>query len=352
MNPYAEAYRRKVSEPRPLPPPASSPTVDDEPLRASERRELERLREFESEILDARSKRFEPRIITAETHTAASPGFPVALWSDWHWGETVSAEETAGRNAFNYDIAIGRVDRLVNNTVNLLRNYGGRDPEYPGIYVCLGGDMLSGGIHDELVETNWAPAVGQAFEVHSVIAGALLRLADEFGDVHVPCVVGNHGRNARKPRAKLRIRENSEYWLYKALERHFAPDARFHFTVAEQTDVPFVIYNHKFLLTHGDALGTKGGDGIIGAIGPIMRGSVRIGRSEATVGNDFHTMLVGHWHQAQPRGDLFPVVVNGTLKGYDEFSRAFLRASPNPPSQQLLLVSPKYGIAAQWPVYC
>lgn len=319
-------------------------------LSAKDRADLARLRADEAARERLALRRFEPRVIPVEQHSAASPGFPMTMWSDWHWGETVDLDETGGINEFNHGIALTRVDRLVNNTLNLLKNYGGLSPEYPGIYVCLGGDILSGGIHDELVETNWAPAVGQAFEAHSVIAGALLRLADEFGAVHVPCVVGNHGRNAKKPRAKLRVRENSEYYLYKALERHFSQDRRFHFTVAEQTDIQFEVYGHRFLLTHGDALGTKGGDGIIGAIGPIQRGAVKIGVAERRAGRDFDTMIIGHWHTAQPRGDMFPVIVNGTLKGYDEYARVFLRAPPGRPSQQLWLVTPKHGLAAQWSV--
>jgi hypothetical protein len=339
---YARNYGSQKAPPK--------TAVDIAALNLADRKDLERLRADEAARDRLALKRFEPRIIPVEEHAAGSPGFPMTMWSDWHWGETVSLDETGGLNAFDYGTALARVDRLVNSTVSLLRNYGGLSPSYPGIYVCLGGDLLSGGIHDELVETNWSPAVGQAFEVHSVIAGALLRLAEEFGDVYVPCVVGNHGRNAKKPRAKLRIRENSEYYLYKALERHFADDPRFHFTVAEQTDVLFEVYDHRFLLTHGDALGTKGGDGIIGAIGPIQRGAVKIGTAERHAQRSFDTMVIGHWHSAQPRGDLFPTIVNGTLKGYDEYARTFLRAPPSRPSQQLWLVSPKHGIGAQWSI--
>ena len=344
---YKRAYGKSA------PPKWVKPVIEEAvELTAAERRELDELRKMRAAQEEQARKRFEPRVIKATKHKPGSPGFPMTIWSDWHWGETVRADETAGVNEFNHRIACERVDRLVNGTISLLRDYAGACPVYPGIYVCLGGDMLSGGIHDELVETNWAPATGQAFEVHGVIAGALLRLADEFGEVHVPCVVGNHGRNARKPRAKMRIHENSEYWLYKALERHFAGDKRFHFTVSEQTDVDLVVYGHRFKLTHGDALGTKGGDGIIGAIGPIMRGAIKTNHADAQIGRDFDTLVIGHWHSYQPRGALFPAIVNGTLKGYDEFARVFLRARYSRASQALWLVSPKHGIAAQWEVYC
>lgn len=341
-----------------VPATSASPAEDTTPnLRAAERKELERLRELETIFHRVQNIRVSPRPINTEEHKADSPGYPMTIWSDWHWGEVVRKEETGGGedgNEFNHKIALARVDRLVSSTINLLRNYGGVAPKYPGIYVCLGGDMVSGSIHDELVETNWAPVAGQAFQVYDAIAGGLKKLADEFADgpgtVHVPCVVGNHGRNAKKPRAKLRITENSEYWIYLALAKYFADDDRFVFNVAEQPDVAFEVYKHKFLLTHGDALGTKGGDGIIGAIGPIMRGNVKIGRQQQLARRTFDTMIIGHWHSAQPRGDLLPVIVNGTLKGFDEYANTFLRAPQARPSQQLWLVSPGHGIGAQWSV--
>ena len=323
-----------------------------EEMLTADKQELAELRARFAAQEELSRSRFTPRVIEPTVHGPGAPGFPMTIWSDWHWGEVVRLDEVGGLNEFNYEIALARVDRLVNATIGLLRDYAGKNPDYPGIYICLGGDMLSGGIHDELVETNWCPAVGQGFQVKEVLAGALLRMADEFGTVHVPCVVGNHGRNAKRPRAKLRIHENSEYWLYKALETHFASDRRFHFVVSEQTDVDLVVYGHKFKLSHGDALGVKGGDGQVGALGPIVRGALKTNASERYVRREFDTLIIGHWHSYQPRGALVPCIVNGTLKGYDEYARTFLRAPYNKPSQALWLVSPKHGIAAQWEVDC
>jgi hypothetical protein len=42
-------------------------------------------------------------------------------------------------------------------------------------------------------------------------------------------------------------------------------------------DVHYRVYALRFLFNHGDTLGVKGGDGIIGAIGPIMRGEAAAG---------------------------------------------------------------------------
>ncbi len=315
------------------------------------KRERDKAERLEAKLVAAGSMRLKPIAVPKSVHKTGAPGMPVTIWSDWHWGEVVNRAETGGRNVFNRRVALDRVPRLVDNTINLLRNYSGDHPDYPGIWICLGGDMVSGTIHDELRETNWGTLEEQAYEVGEALAGALERMADEFGRVWVPCVCGNHGRNAKRPPSKMAVRENREWGIYKSLEKHFAGDDRFTFYIPDEIDFHFTIYNHRFLLTHGDRLGVKGGDGIIGAIGPIMRGSVKIGRSEAQIGRDFDTLIIGHWHSDQSAGALLPVIVNGTFKGYDEYARGALRASYAPPSQHLALVSPKYGLAAQWPVY-
>jgi hypothetical protein len=79
-----------------------------------------------------------------------------------------------------------------------------------------------------------------------------------------------------------------------------------------------------------------------------MRGAIKVGRSEAQIGRDFDTIMMGHWHQWL---SLPGIVVNGTLKGYDEYARLGLRAPYQRPTQALWFVHPKHGVTAQWPIY-
>jgi hypothetical protein len=108
------------------------------------------------------------------------------------------------------------------------------------------------------------------------------------------------------------------------------------------------VYGTRFLLTHGDALGVKGGDGIIGSIGPIMRGSIKVRDQEIQLGEQIDMILMGHWHQMLwlPR-----VIVNNCLKGFDEFARLAVRAPFSRPSQALFFVHPQHGITARWEVF-
>jgi hypothetical protein len=165
----------------------------------------------------------------------------------------------------------------------------------------------------------------------------------------VPCVVGNHGRATLKPRMKSRVHTSFEWLLYVMLERHFqVTDPNVQFFVPNDIDALIKVNDTRYLLTHGDALGVKGGDGIIGALGPIMRGKIKVAHSNAQVGRDFDHLVIGHWHQYLP---LPGVIVNGSLKGYDEFARTALRASYQQPIQAMWYDHPLVGITKHEPLY-
>jgi hypothetical protein len=291
-----------------------------------------------------------PKWMLSAARNIKTPGVPMTLWSDWHWGEVVNPAEVGGVNRYDMATAQDRVRELVKRTVLLAKHHMVR-PVYPGIVVCLGGDMITGAIHEELALTNWGTVQEQFLQVQEALIWGLTQMADTFGKVFVPCVVGNHGRNTIKSHMKGRVFQNYEWNLYQQIERHFRKDKRLRFLIPNETDAFFTVYDHRFLLTHGDTLGVKGGDGIIGAIGPITRGTFKVGRSEAQIGRDFDTLLMGHWHTYIPRGDAVPAIVNGSLIGYNEYARLGLRVPYGRPSQALWFVHPDHGITAQWQVW-
>jgi predicted phosphodiesterase len=307
----------------------------------------ERIRE---EILGLEAYTPEPPKWLDVKPSGKSTGVPLLHLSDWHWGETVDPDQVGGMNAFNRKIAKQRVKILRDATVDLCLHHM-TNPKYPGIVVTLGGDMITGGIHEDLRETNDGPVTLSVAEVEENIIGLLLDLADKFGKVFVPCVPGNHGRTTIKPRAKNRVFDSYEWLVYCHIERFFRDDPRVQVYVPNEVDAHFSIYGHRFMLTHGDTLGVKGGDGIIGSLGPIARGALKVGSSEASCGRDFDTLLIGHYHTYIPRGDAVPVLANGSLIGYNEYARLVLRAKPTRPTQALAFIHPDRGFTAQWAIY-
>lgn len=276
-------------------------------------------------------------------------GTPVTMWSDWHYGEVVSKAQTGGVNEYNRQIAKRRVKSLVETTIDLAFNHMGRaSTEYPGIVLCLGGDMLGGDIHEELARTNDRTTQQCIEDLIDLLCGGIDTMAVKFGKAFVPCVVGNHGRSTKRPGFKDRVITSHEWNVYCGVARHFRKSKHVQFMIPEEADALFNVYSHRYLLTHGDSLGVKGGDGIIGPLGPIARGTIKVGRSQAQIGRDFDTLLMGHWHQMLW---LPNTIVSNSLKGYDEFARLALRAPYSRPSQPLWFTHPEHGITARWEVF-
>jgi hypothetical protein len=272
---------------------------------------------------------------------------PILCLGDWHYGERVNPAE-AGGYEFNAAIAEGRIRRTIEKTVSLTRD-ALAGLEYPGIVCALLGDMTSGALHPELAESDEYSVFMSILRVRDLIVGAIRALADEFGRVFVPTAVGNHGRSFdRKPRAKGYTERNSDWLIYQLVAREFASDPRVTVMVPDAGETVFRVYGKTFLLSHGDMLGTKGGDGIIGALGPIMRGSMKTLRSVASLGLDIDHLIVGHWHQSI---HLPQVTVNGTIKGPDEYALKFLRAPAEDPSQTLMILHPDHGITFRQPIF-
>lgn len=289
-----------------------------------------------------------PEWTSARSRHSGTLGTPITIWSDFHYGEVVSREELNGINEYNQRIAKTRFKRLVDRTVELAEDHMGGKKDYPGIIACLGGDMIGGDIHEELLATNDRTPHQAVNDLTDLLAGGIEHLATKFGRVYCPSVVGNHGRASRKPRMKGRVFTNYDWSIYCNLERHFRKERHITIDVPNTPDAHFKSYGRRFMLTHGDDLGVKGGDGIIGAIGPIMRGTMKIGAQQAKIGLDFDHLIICHWHQPLwlPR-----VTVNNAFKGPDEYAMLRLRAEPNPASQLLWFNHPEYGTTARWEVF-
>jgi hypothetical protein len=277
-----------------------------------------------------------PKWLTSPKKSKVHRGTPWLVLSDLHLDEVVTPAEVLGANAYNRSIAELRLQRTFEGAVKITRDWWS-GITYDGIVVPMIGDIFSGGIHEELKETNEDTILGSLDHWIDHIAAGLSFLADEFGKVHVPTVVGNHGRMTRKPRAKQRARDNLDWFLGKALARVFAQDARVTFDVSEGADLIVPSYDQKVMLTHGDQV--SGGAGIGGIWPPIMRLDARKSKRQQVVGQPYDLMLLGHWHTLT-WGQTF--VVNGSLKGIDEFSWQGNFGAEDP-AQALFLMTPERG---------
>jgi hypothetical protein len=187
--------------------------------------------------------------------------------------------------------------------------------------------------------------MGSVLHWSDQLAAALSLLADEFGKVHVPVVVGNHGRTTRKPMAKFRARTNWDWFTGHLLAREFRKDARVTFDIADSADALVQSYGHTVCVTHGDQV--TGGSGIGGIWPPIMRLDARKRARYAAVQQPYDLLVMGHWHQLT-WGPNF--IINGSLVGYDEYA-AVSNFGYQEPAQALWLMTPERGRTWMAPIY-
>ena len=229
-------------------------------------------------------------------------GTPCLMLSDIHFDERVSPEQIEWANEYNHEIAVARIQHVFRTALDLLL-YRMASPKYDGIVIALGGDLLSGNIHEELAETNEAMILQSILSLTDLLIEGIGNMADAFKKVHVPCVVGNHGRLHKKPRAKGLVCNNFEWLIYQNLARYFKNDKRVSFQIPDGPDASFQVYDKKFLLTHGDQF--RGGSGIAGIFSPIMLGASRKKTRQQAIKKPFDILLAGRQELQKTNSDDF-----------------------------------------------
>jgi hypothetical protein len=279
-------------------------------------------------------------------------GTPALFLSDLHWGEKVNPNEVFNLNQYDLAEARRRLHYVVRKAVridkNLLRDVKLVPTGWKRRFVLvLGGDMVSGDIHEDLKVTNEREIMPVVLDCVDNLVDVMHYLSAEYDEVMVHGVPGNHGRNTMKPRMKFYAETNFDWLIYQLVQRGSRHLGNVFFNIPPVRDLTFEIEGRRFRLSHGDQF--KGGDGIIGAIGPVTRGDKRKRASASTMPGApemYDTLMVGHFHSYLARPTL---IMNGTMKGYDELSMGW-GFDFEPPQQAFICVHPRVGINYYMPL--
>lgn len=276
-----------------------------------------------------------------------SPGRAAGLihLSDLHAGEVVRGEEIGGLNDYDPEVFRRRFRRMIAASIDILPRWAA-DTRLEGVVVALNGDLISGDIHDELRRTNALTAHQQVELVTDEAAGAIAKLRDAFGQVMVTVTPGNHGRTTEKTHAKRTALLSYDTMIGNMLARHFAGDARVVVQIASGADIVFPLFGWTILQTHGDAMGTGGGQGFAGPNLPIVRGGNKVKLAGFAAGEHYDIILTAHYHTSSNPGR---ILANGSIVGYSEYSLR-IRGEPEPPQQWLGLIHERWGLRERLPV--
>ena len=270
-----------------------------------------------------------------------SPHSAVALVSDVHVGEVVSAAETNNLGSYDTDIFHDRLHRWTNKLLELVEIRRHR-LHIPNLNLLFLGDIVSGDIHDELSNTNDGNIVEQTIVAAQSFSEAVLALIPYFEEIEISGVVGNHGRMARKPYYKNKQSRSFDYLVYKMMEMTLAKQPTVKFHIPESFWTVRDILGTKFLLLHGDGNTSWSGLPWYGIQRMTLKLMDMIGREVP-----FDKVVMGHFHDPV---DTESWSINGSFKGGDEYSIGKLYTTGRP-SQTLMYVHPIHGVVSTERIY-
>lgn len=268
----------------------------------------------------------------------------VALYSDLHAGELVSLEETHGLNEYNQEIMKERIDRFFTQVIEYSQEVG-----CDILYLKMLGDMINGEIHEELIRNSDLDTVESLILVADYTSKWIQRLSEYFNEIHVLAVSGNHGRFSKKPNFKKAQTLNFDYLAYEFIRR----ETKEIVTSFDIPKSPFVIRDingYKFFTSHGNQF--KGGTGLNPVSGTWGRDIEKMkGLFQSTGG--FEYAEFAHFHTPIldiPSFSGVSIIVNGAIKGADEFSIGAVKSGSRP-SQIVYTVEEGKGVKFRTTLY-
>lgn len=345
-NNVSEAVIRKY---RSIP---DAPDISSEELLREELKDVKRALDAcrQGAIFDERAVRLLERELGKIRPTYTTPkvapdqGFTphefLLQWSDLHGCEKVSLEQTNGLNRYDFETMVARHWRMRHAILSFKRH---RPYPVSRLTIVPGGDMVSGDIHDELRETNERVLMEAAIDIGNFGAEWIASLAPEFPEIVVDgMVVGNHGRRTRKPQAKNQ-HDNFDYLVYEILRIRLAGLPNVKVVCGEDGKIKRA--RHQFIQVAGKQIMVWHGDGVRSTMvgvpwGGITRRCNELQKQYEQRGKIDH-FLIHHWHEphlVQNRR----ILVNGSVKGPDEFGISMGMAAPS--CQLLHTFHPRRGL--------
>lgn len=294
---------------------------------------LETLFEFREALREA-----EPPVLRVDA-TPVAPGAPVehvVHLTDWHYGAIIKKDEVDGFGEYNPEIAEERVralaEKIVRYTRVLRHGYN-----IPTLRVLVTADMISGGIHQELLVTNAFPEPRQAVECGYLLGAWIAMMGAHYPRILVDFVtLDNHGRITKKPQAAEGGLNNWCYVVAEVAKRYCVNvGSLVEFNVHAKPSALVAVGPERYLISHGHQIKSWAGIPYYGLDRRVAMEAVkRMGLPDVA----FTKLVTGHLHHAI---DGMAWNLGGSLSGTDAFDHSCGRHAP--PHQTSWLVHPENG---------
>lgn len=266
----------------------------------------------------------------------------VAMASDWHVEEMVRPIDTPNKNAFNLAIADHRAQRFF-AAVEWSIRHAQSAFKIRHLVLWLGGDMTTGQLHEENLETGQlGPLEAMLWVQERIISGIRFLLDSDIGleEIHVIGSYGNHGRFTKRMRSATGAGQNSDWLMYQSIGSAFQDEPRVLINADKGEHQYHRVYEFDLHFHHGHRINYGGGVG--GIMIPINKAV-----SQWDKVRPCHYHHFGHFHQYIDHG---AVTVNGSLIGYNGYAMS-IKATPEDPRQSFYLLDSKRGKCNKTPLW-
>lgn len=296
--------------------------------------------EFACKELEANAQRF--NIIQAFDHVVpeinmtklkgSGESTAILACSDWHVGEVVDPTTVNGLNQYDVSIARKRVKAMFERAAMMIDVSRGLT-SIKELVVWLGGDFISGALHDDQKETDEISPTESVIVCEDLITNGIRFLKKEakLANVVIVTSFGNHGRNTHKPRSSTAHVTSYEQLAYWHLASTFK-DAGVKFKIDNSYHNLLPIYGRTYRFHHGDSVRFLGGSGGLGI--PVLKA---VSAWDKVVPAYFD--ICGHFHQTSYARKY---AINGSLVGYNAYAMRN-KCEYEEPSQNLFVTSRKRG---------
>lgn len=229
-------------------------------------------------------------------------------------------------NKYSPEIAKQRFERYLDNILSIKHTHNSSD-----CYVCANGDFISGNIHRTIEVSNCENVAEQVMNVAELISWFLKNLCENFNNVYLSVVSGNHSRISDKDKSPKDERlDNLIPWYVKARLQN-VPNLNI---IDNTIDGTFNIVNIRglnYLNVHGDYDG----------VGTIQK-------LTSMIEDEIYCVHFGHkHHNYTDYVNKYKVIMSGSMMGVDDFcieKRIYGKA------QQLVGVCTENGIICTYDV--
>lgn len=237
--------------------------------------------------------------------------YAILMLSDWHYGALCDSQW----NYYDTNVAQLRAEQLVAKTQSYILSLG-----ITNLIVEINGDMCEGMINIGNRVASEESVVEQIINVSKLLSKCILSLKPYVNSIKVVTTLGNHGRLTPNRKEQADERENFEMLIPEFLRLTLGDDI----PIITSQGLDFVKYEFDdkvICLSHGHH------DKVNSAIDNMIR-------VYKVVPDEIH---LGHWHHMSDLNDSnIHVVVNGSIKGVDDFGLKATRCTTQP-SQNLIV---------------